>query len=414
MPKSFPKSHAIAACVAVGITAATVSAAAFSVPFVLTGQTNWAGTSMYQKYWSNPDQGAFVNPEAGMMYSSSSIANTQNTYYSSSTGFAGEQGGGAVNVVSSKGGGVVVTSGAKPDLSVTKSAPETVAWDAQYMVTYTVTNRGAKTTQANLVEASSTGAFDEKARIYVSNPIAYNGMRSGEGVAPNRVSCGRVAANVRCIFPRGIDAGETLQFTVIYDVHPRPVQCDAVAITSPATILPGMNTSPTAAQMSLRLDANPADNVSGGTAVRVTCDSITADMAVQIDGPNTITKGQESTFVIRLQNTSQRIANTVPVQITVPDVGYDFLGVQAGEKNGMCSRGRNDSLNQVTCMNPSVRLSPGGQSTFTVRLRAKDQCQGNQVSAAIAKSLLRPDPRIGETYDVNTSNNSTNLAITCQ
>ncbi len=393
---------------------ATATASALSVPIPLTGQINWAGTSQYQKYWSNPDQGV-VNP--GTAFSTSSVSSSSKAYYFSSAATSTSPSISITNPSTSNTGGigsVAVTSTQKPDLSVTKTAPDTVAWDAQYVVTYSVTNRGAKTTQANLVEASSTGAFDEKARIFVSNPIAYNGMRSGEGIAPNRVSCGRVAANVRCIFPRGIEAGETLQFSVIYDVHPRPVQCDAVAITAPATMLPGMNISPTAAQSSLRLDANPADNTSGATSVRITCDSISADMAVQINGPSTIAKGQEAAFVISLQNTSERVANTVPVQITVPDVGYEFLGVQAGEKNGMCTRGRNDSLNQVTCMNPSVRLSPGGQSTFIVRLRAKDQCQGNQVSAAITKSLLRPDPRIGETYDVNTANNFTNQAVTCQ
>lgn len=302
----------------------------------------------------------------------------------------------------------------KPDLSVIKNATDSVAWDGTYTVNYSVTNRGGKATQAYLLEPYFTGAYDEVKRVFVNIPISYNGMKTADGIAPNRVGCGTGGGNLRCIFARGINAGETLEFSVFYFVNKAPVQCDRVLQMASATIAPGLNLNPFALQSSLRNDANPADNVSESHTIQIDCTSITGDLQSEVSGPETLARNAIGEYTVTLRNVGPVLSSTVPVQVTVPSSGFDIVKAEGKERGGMCVKTNKDSSNQITCVNPSVQLTPGQAVTYKIRLRAKTQeCTSGVLKVEISKSLKRPTPKFQEIYETNEENNLMSLQISC-
>ncbi|HLC76182.1 MAG TPA: hypothetical protein VJB82_03665 [Candidatus Peribacterales bacterium] len=297
----------------------------------------------------------------------------------------------------------------KPDLSVIKTAPATVSWDGMYSVTYRVTNLGAKVAQANMMEPYSSGMTNDLTHVFIPTPITFASL-SGP---TNRVSCGRFGGNMRCLFMKGIEAGETLEFSLLYEVLKRPVQCDAMTTTAPAQILPGMNFA-VSIQSSLNTDANPADNTSGATQVRIDCTSIAGDLQTEITGPSAITAGEQAEYIITLRNVGTTTSAMVPVQISVPRVGYDLLGAQSIEPGGICSRVRDDAVYQMTCSNPTVRLAPAQSVSFKIQVRARSaDCTSDQITALINKSLHTPMVSLSEIYDANDANNAASLGVSC-
>lgn len=301
----------------------------------------------------------------------------------------------------------------KPDLSITRTATDVAPWNENYAVQYVVTNNGAKATQAYTMQPAPTGSFDEMLRVYIPSPITFAGMKTDEGTASNRVNCGIGGYNLRCVFYRGIDANETLRFTVFYAVNKNPVQCDKVVTIAPTTVAPGLNLNPISLPSSLRNDANPADNTTSSQTLRVDCASITGDLETTITGPETIGVGRTEVFYVSQKNVGSIYSSTVPIQISAP-AGFEILKAEGMERGGMCGRDKNQTINRITCSNPSTGLNPGQGVTFKITLKARtDNCGAGELKSAMIKPLKTPNPKYREIYDINDNNNSSSIAIAC-
>ena len=298
------------------------------------------------------------------------------------------------------------------DLSIVRSASDSVAWDGTYAVHYTVTNNGGLARQALSVEPYFSGGYDNIKRMFITSPISYSGMKTADGIPPNRVGCGTFGGNVRCIFTRGINPGETLEYTIFYAVNKSPVQCDRVLTMAPVTIAPGMNLHPFALQSSLRTDANPADNTTASQSVRIDCASLTGDLQTEVSGPESIAKNAVGEYIITLRNVGPILSSTVPVQITTPSNGFEIVSIKGVERGGMCSKTK--ILNQQVCNNPSVQLAPGQSVSYTLKLKTKNQeCGSGEIKVEIVKSLKTPNPKFTEIYDTNDGNNISILQTQC-
>lgn len=301
----------------------------------------------------------------------------------------------------------------KPDLSVAKSAQQaSVAWDGTYTVDYIVSNQGAKVPSAVTIIEQFEFSRILNARN-IRNPLQFSGMQTKNGTEKNRVNCG-IRGGIVCILLRGIDKGETLEFSVNYTVEKNPVECETVARLNPATIVPGnVNSNPMAIQFALRGDANPADNTSQGTEVRIDCASITGDLETTTTGPETVGIGRTGEFYVSLRNVGSIKSSTVPVQMTAP-AGFEIVKAEGMERGGMCGRDKNQANNKITCSNPSTGLVPGQGVTFKLTLKARtDSCGTGELRSVIAKSLKTPNPKYGEIYDINDSNNSSSIVTAC-
>ncbi len=321
---------------------------------------------------------------------------------------------GGVNPDPLLGGSVQTSPVATPDLALTRTVPDVVAWDAPLDVRYVVTNNGGRVTQANIAEPLVSGSFDAARKIFIL-PIVLDSTILSDQPAGNRVRCGPFAGNLRCIFSQGIGAGESIAFSVRYIVPPRNIQCDRYVTLGAATVSKGMTGSyPPRIVDLVKGDANSADNTAPAATVRIDCTSITGDLSVGVQGPATVARNGTAEYSVTIANVGSVRSLVPPVRITIPSSGYDLVSVGGPERGTICLRDRFDASNQRTCVNPSIFLEPHASLSYRLVLRARaEACLAGTVNVVIASDMSMPTPRLTQIYETNVANNIAQAAVTC-
>lgn len=345
----------------------------------------------------------------GLMITVSSRSDSAEVLHGAAlTSGAGGGNGGMITGVSPQSSDVL------PDLSVSRVAPSSFSWDGFLDVQYVVTNAGGRVAQANLVEKYVSASYDAVRRVTVAAPISFHSIVENDQAAHSRVRCAPVGGVLRCLFSSGIDAGESIAFTVRYVVPPRSIQCDANVTLASVTVSKGLiGAYPTRVSDIARQDINYVDNVAPEVSTRIDCSSITGDLAVRLSGPVPDKAGAVS-YIVTVANEGS-VRSIVPsVQVTFPASGFEFVSATGVESDGMCVRmNRIDALNQRTCVNPSVLLEPGANVSYKFVLRSSSSCIAGTLRAAITTDMRMPTPFLSHVYEVNTANNTIEMTAIC-
>ncbi|MFA5026716.1 MAG: hypothetical protein WC713_02490, partial [Candidatus Methylomirabilota bacterium] len=254
---------------------------------------------------------------------------------------------------------------ASPDLSITKTGPQTVNRGSTVSYTVTVTNIGTATA-LNAVVADVIPAGLTFHGGLSSTDCLLNG--GGTSVLCNNFS---------------LAAGQTKNFTIAFTV-PTTVTCGSM-IRNTATV-------------STSNDQNGSNNTSQTVSTTVECPVLSADLGItKTANVSSVMTGDPVSYTLMVTNSGPESASNVVIGDALPaGVAFDVLFTQT---NGFSCYRQSSDANHLVCVRPSMAAG----ETATIRYQARVINQGTCTPRSLANTanvtaLSGTDPNSGNNY----------------
>ncbi|MDO8468365.1 MAG: hypothetical protein Q7S29_01245 [Candidatus Peribacter sp.] len=255
---------------------------------------------------------------------------------------------------------------ATPDLSITKTGPQTVNRGDTVSYTVTVTNIGTATA-LNVVVADVIPAGLTFHGGLSSTDCLLNG--AGTSVLCNNFS---------------LAAGQTKTFTITFNVPTTTVTCGST-IRNTATV-------------STSNDQNGSNNTSQTVSTSVQCPVQSADLGIsKTSNVSSVLSGDPVTYTLNVTNSGPQSAANVVISDSLPaGVSFDVLFLQT---NGFSCYRQSSDANHLVCVRPAMAVGETVTIRYQVRVLNQGTCTPRSLTnTAGVTALSGTDPNAGNNY----------------